>query len=80
MKLETEKNQSEYPWYKILIPNPHSERLRFYNGIVEPLFKSSHQNLGIGFHEYLLNQQKKKMGRRVPKKETARSVRSALSA
>ena len=58
MKLETEKNQPEYPWSKFLIPNPHSERLRFYNGIVEPLFKSSHQNLGIGFHEYLLNQQK----------------------
>ena len=26
MKLETEKNQSEYPWSKFLIPNPHSER------------------------------------------------------
>ena len=60
MKLETEKNQSEYPWSKFLIPNPHSERLRFYNGIVEPLFKSSHQNLAIGFHEYLLNQQKER--------------------
>ena len=60
MKLETEKNQPEYPWSKFLIPNPHSERLRFYNGIVEPLFKSSHQNLGIGFHEYLLNQQKER--------------------
>ena len=60
MKLETEKRQSEYPWSKFLIPNPHSEHLRFYNGIVEPLFKSSHQNLGIGFHEYLLNQQKER--------------------
>ena len=49
MKLETEKNQSEYPWSKFLIPNPHSEHLRFYiYGIVEPLFKSSHQNLEIG--------------------------------
>ena len=58
LKLEGVKLQPKYPWSNFLIPNPHSERLRFDNSIVEPLFLSAGQHLGAGFHQHLLQQQR----------------------
>ena len=58
VKLDTGKNSIEYPWLQFLIPNPHTERLRFYDDLVKPLYLSAHQHIGSGFQQYLLQQQK----------------------
>lgn len=45
------------PWEKYLLPNPHTDRLKFYNSVVKQIYESSFASKQAGFKQYLLNQQ-----------------------
>ena len=53
MVLTSEKK----PWEKYLLPNPHTERLKFYNSVVPQIYESSFVSKQAGFKQYLLEQQ-----------------------
>ncbi|KAL9953430.1 hypothetical protein ACROYT_G040851 [Oculina patagonica] len=60
-QLQVLRNESaspeKEPWEKYLLPNPHTDRLKFYNSIVQQIYESSFVSKQAGFKQYLLKQQ-----------------------
>ena len=60
-QLQVLRNESaapeKEPWEKYLLPNPHTDRLKFYNSIVQQIYESSFVSKQAGFKQYLLEQQ-----------------------
>ena len=45
------------PWEQFLLPNPHTDSLKFYNGVVRQIYESAFCSKQAGFEQYLLEQQ-----------------------
>ncbi|CAH3103537.1 unnamed protein product, partial [Pocillopora meandrina] len=55
--LRNDSAPEKKPWEKYLLPNPHTERLKFYNSVVPQIYESSFVSKQAGFKQYLLEQQ-----------------------
>lgn len=55
--LRNDSAPEKKPWEKYLLPNPHTERLKFYNNVVPQIYESSFVSKQAGFKQYLLEQQ-----------------------
>ena len=44
------------PWEQFLLPNPHTDRLKFYNSVVRQIYESAFCSKQAGVKQYLLEQ------------------------
>ena len=60
-QLQILRNESSIPdkepWEMYLVPKPHSRKMKFFNSIVQQIYKSAFRHKQSGFKSYLLEQQ-----------------------